>query len=160
MLGGIVMDTKNFTIRTGERTFDAAAFLKRAGADTTAVKLLLQTDLNHTVARYTILQKAQLYRHDIAVAVPQGPQDRVVVAKSADELLNISGVQASLVVAEADTGEIIISARSIGDLNVQVLLEQLGGGGNKSVAGAQLRGVTLKEAVNRLFKALDAYLEE
>lgn len=160
MLSGIVMDTKNFTIRTGERTFDAAAFLKRAGADTTAVKLLLQTDLNHTVARYTILQKARLYRSDIAVAVPEGPQDRVVVAKSADEMLNISGVQASLVVAETEGGEIVISARSIGDINVQVLLEQLGGGGNKSVAGAQLRGITLKEAVNRLFAALDAYLEE
>ena len=159
MLSGIVMDTKNFTIRTGERTFDAAAFLKRAGADTTEVKRLLQNDIDSTVARYKILQSAKVYRESIAIAAPEVPQDRVVAAQAADELLNVSGIQASIVVYPTEEGGVTISARSIGDFNVQVLLEVLGGGGNKSAAGAQLADTTLREAVNRLFKAIDDYYD-
>jgi c-di-AMP phosphodiesterase-like protein len=160
ILAGIVMDTKNFTIRTGERTFDAAAFLRRAGADTAQVKKLMQNDLEHTVARYRILQKAKLYRGSIAVAAPETPQDRVIVAQAADELLNISGVEASIVVCPTEDGGVIISARSIGDINVQVLLEKLGGGGNRSAAGAQLKDISLRDAVNQLFAAIDSYLDE
>jgi c-di-AMP phosphodiesterase-like protein len=160
ILAGIVMDTKNFTIRTGERTFDAAAFLRRAGADTAQVKKLLQNDLEHTVSRYKILQRTKLYRDSIAVAVPETPQDRVIVAQAADDLLNISGVEASIVVCPTEDGGVIISARSIGDINVQVLLEKLGGGGNRSAAGAQLKDISLRDAVNRLFAAIDSYLDE
>lgn len=159
MLSGIVMDTKNFTIRTGERTFDAAAFLRRAGADTTEVKKLLQNDLDSTVARYRILQSAKVYRGSIAIAAPESPQDRVVAAQAADELLNISGVQASIVAYPTGKGGVIISARSIGDVNVQVLLESLGGGGNKSAAGAQIEDVSIRDAVNKLFKAIDEYYD-
>ena len=159
MLAGIVLDTKNFTIRTGERTFDAAAFLRRAGADTTEVKKLLQNDMEHTVARYKILQSAQLYRGNIAVAVPQTPQDRVVVAQAADELLNISGVEVSFVVTPTEDGGANISARSIGDMNAQMIMEKLGGGGNRSAAAAQLKDTSLRDAVNDLFAAIDDYLD-
>ena len=159
MLSGIVMDTKNFTIRTGERTFDAAAFLKRAGADTTEVKMLLQNDLDSTVSRYKILQSAKVYRESIAIAAPDVPQDRIVAAQAADELLNIMGIQASIVVCPTDEGGVIISGRSIGDINVQVILEVLGGGGNKSAAGTQISNISLDEAVVRLYKAVDDYFD-
>ena len=98
-------------------------------------------------------------RENIAVAVPDTPQDRVVAAQAADELLNISGVSASIVLYPTEAGGVVISARSIGDVNVQVLLEGLGGGGNKSAAGAQLQDISLRDAVNRLFRAIDEYLD-
>ena len=159
VLAGIVLDTKNFTIRTGERTFDAAAFLRRAGADTSEVKKLLQNDMEHTVAKYSILQNAQLYRGSIAVAAPQEEQDRVVAAQAADELLNVSGVQASFVAYPTAEGGVVISARSIGEINVQLILEKLGGGGNKSAAGVQIKDMSIKEAVNALFTSIDEYLK-
>ncbi|MGI5977915.1 MAG: DHH family phosphoesterase [Oscillospiraceae bacterium] len=160
MLAGIVLDTKNFTMRTGERTFDAAAFLEREGADTLTVKKLLQQDMDDTVARYKILQMVKRYRDNIAVAVIEEPQDRVIAAQAADEMLNIKGVQASLVIYPSEDGRVTVSARSIGDINVQLLLEELGGGGNSQAAGVQMEGVSLREAVNRLFAAIDKYFEE
>ena len=158
LLGGITMDTKNFTIRTGERTFDAAAFLRRCGADTTEVKRLLQSDFDSTVARYSILQRAELYRDNICVSVVDEPMGRVVAAQAADEMLNISGVECSLVLYPTEDGGANVSARSIGSLNVQVLLEKLGGGGNKSAAGAQMKNITVEEARERLAAAIDEYL--
>ncbi|MEG1632847.1 MAG: DHH family phosphoesterase [Oscillospiraceae bacterium] len=160
LLSGIVLDTKNFTMRTGERTFDAAAFLRRTGADTTEVKKLLQNDMDQTVARYKILQNAQLYRGNIAVAVPEEQQDRIVAAQAADELLNISGVEVSFVVFPTGDGGANISARSMGDVNAQMIMEKLGGGGNRSAAAAQLHDTGLREAVNKLFEAIDEYLDE
>ncbi len=159
MLAGIVLDTKNFAIRTGERTFEAAAFLRRCGADTVEVKKLLQNDMEDTVARYRILQNAQLYRGNIAVAAPETPQDRVIIAQAADELLNISGVEVSFVVSPTEDGGANISARSIGDINVQVIMEKLGGGGNRSAAACQIPNTTLRDAVNSLFTAIDEYLD-
>lgn len=159
MLSGIVLDTKNFTLRTGERTFEAAAFLRRCGADTVEVKKLLQNDMNDTVARYRIMQNAQLYRGNIAVAAPESPQDRVIIAQAADELLNISGVEVSFVVSPTKDGGANISARSIGDINVQVIMEKLGGGGNRSAAACQIPDTTLRDAVNSLFAAIDEYLD-
>ena len=159
MLSGIVLDTKNFTLRTGERTFEAAAFLRRCGADTVEVKKLLQNDMNDTVARYRIMQNAQLYRGNIAVAAPEAPQDRVIIAQAADELLNISGVEVSFVVSPTKDGGANISARSIGDINVQVIMEKLGGGGNRSAAACQIPDTTLRDAVNSLFTAIDEYLD-
>ena len=158
VLSGIVMDTKNFTIRTVERTFAAAAYLQRCGADTTRVKLLLQNGMEETLERYEILRTAKIYR-GVAVAVPTTPQNRVVASQAADELLNIHDVTASVVIYPTAAGDIDLSARSIGSINVQVLLEELGGGGNKSAAGAQLGGVTLRDATNRLFAAIDHYLD-
>ena len=160
MLSGIVLDTKNFTLRTGHRTFDAAAFLRRAAADPVSVKKLLQSDFGVTVERYTILQSARVYRDTIAVSAMSQPQDRVVAAQAADELLNISGIEASIVLFPTPDGGVAISARSIGNINVQVLLEQLGGGGNTAAAGAQMKDISIREAVNQLFAAIDKYLDE
>ncbi len=157
LMAGIVLDTKNFTMRTGERTFDAAAWLRREGADTAAVKRLLQSDLEHTVAKYRILQQAELYR-GIAVAVPEAAQDRVVASQAADELLNVSGVDASIVAARDPKGGAFASARSIGDINVQVIMEKLGGGGNRSAAAVQFPDLELDEAVRRIYAAIDDYL--
>ncbi len=159
MLAGIVLDTKNFTIRTGERTFDAAAYLRRAGADTTDVKRLLQTDMADTVARYKIMQSAELYRK-VAIAAPKAPQDRIVAAQAADELLNISGVDASIVVAPDGKGGFFASARSIGELNVQIIMEKLGGGGNRSAAAVQFTGCDLETAVKKVYAAIDEYLDK
>lgn len=159
MLAGIVLDTKNFTIRTGERTFDAAAYLRRAGADTTEVKRLLQTDMADTVARYKIMQSAELYRK-VAIAAPKAPQNRIVAAQAADELLNISGVDASIVIAPDAKGGVFASARSIGELNVQIIMEKLGGGGNRSAAAAQFADCELKTAVEKVYAAIDEYLDK
>ena len=156
MLAGIVLDTKSFSIRTGERTFDAAAYLRRGGADTAEVKKLFQAGMDDTVARYKILQQATLHGK-VAVAAPEEPQSRVVAAKAADEMLNISGVEASVVISPDDKGNINISARSIGEVNVQILMEKLGGGGNRSAAAAQLRDTTLDEAVRNVYAAIDEY---
>ena len=159
MLSGIMLDTKDFTVRTGERTFEAAAFLRRAGADTSEVKKLLQTDMEHTVARYKILQTASIYRADIAIAAPTEPQDRIVAAQAADELLNIAGVTASMVIYPMGDGDVFISARAIGALNVQLVMEALGGGGSRSSAAVQLHDVSVAQAVQMARKAIDDNLE-
>ena len=159
LLAGIVLDTKSFTIRTGERTFDAAARLRRTGADTAEVKKLLQTDMEDAIAKYKIMQSAQLYRK-VAVAAPKEPQSRIVAAQAADELLNISGVEASIVVARDNKGKTFASARSIGELNVQLIMERLGGGGNRSAAAAQFDDCDVKEAVKKVYAAIDEYFAE
>ena len=156
LLAGIVLDTKSFTLRTGDRTFDAAAFLRRCGADTSEVKKLLQTGMEDTVARYKIMQSAELYRN-VAIAAPSEPQNRIVAAQAADELLNISGVEASIVIAPDGMGGVMASARSIGDLNVQILMEKLGGGGNRSAAAVQFKEMELPQAVYMIYKAIDEY---
>lgn len=157
LLAGIVLDTKNFTLRTGERTFDAASWLRSEGADTSAVKRLFQSDLAQTVAKYKILQQADIYK-GIAIAIPHDAQERVVVAKAADELLNISGVDAAIVVAPDGTGGAFASARSIGDVNVQIIMEKLGGGGNRSAAAVQFTDIALEDAVQKVRDAIDDYL--
>lgn len=151
VLSGIVLDTKNFTIRTGDRTFDAAAFLRRSGADTTRVKKLFQNGMEETMERYDIMKQARIYK-GIAVVAAQETQNRIVAAQAADELLNISGVNASAVLYPTGDGGVAVSARSIGNVNVQVLLETLGGGGNRSAAGAQIPNCSLRDAVNRLLR--------
>ncbi len=159
LLAGIVLDTKNFTLRTGGRTFDAAAFLRRAGADTSDVKHLLQSDLKSALAKYSMVQKARIYKAGIAIAAPETADNKVVAAQAADELLNISGIQASFVVFPLND-QINISARSLGDINVQVIVERMGGGGNKSTAGAQISGKTQREVVEELLRVIDKYLED
>ncbi len=156
LLAGIMLDTKHFNIRTGERTFDAAAFLRRSGADTAEVKKLLQSDLSHTVARCRILQNAEIYAPGIALAVEAEPQDRIVAAQAADELLNVAGVECSVVVYPVADGT-FMSARSIGPVNVQLLLEPLGGGGNRAAAAALCRGKTVEETVLSLKAVIDSY---
>lgn len=159
LMAGIMLDTKNFTMRTGGRTFEAAAYLRRAGADTGEVKKFFQNDLEGTIARYDIIQNAHMYKNNIAIAKVDHKVGRVTAAQAADELLNISGIDASFVLFP-DEGTVFISARSMGDTNVQVILEKLGGGGNAATAGAQLPDTTLDEAAKRLVAAIDEYFED
>ncbi len=158
IMAGIVLDTKSFTMRTGDRTFDAAAYLRRCGADTVAVKKLMQNGMEQTVEKYKILQRAQLYRN-VAIAVPETPQSRIVAAQAADELLNVAGVDASMVMYPTDDGGVFVSARSIGDVNVQLIMEKLGGGGNRAAAAAQINGLTLKQATEKMYAAIDEYID-
>ena len=157
LLAGIVLDTKNFTMRTGGRTFEA--FLRRSGADTAEVKKLFQNDLAGTIAKYSIIQNAKLYRDGIAVAVADHPVGRVTAAQAADELLNIIGINASFVISP-DGDRVNISGRSMGETNVQLILEKLGGGGNAAAAGGQVSGKTVDEVAKDLARAIDQYLEE
>jgi len=158
LLAGIVLDTKNFTNRTGGRTFEAAAFLRRMGADTADVQRMFQSDLASTVSRYAIIRQAELYRDDLAIAAVEEKCDRVTAAKAADELLNLKGIRASFVLYEKDTG-IYISARSLGEVNVQVIVEALGGGGNSTTAGGQIPDCTVAEMRKKLLEAIDDYFE-
>jgi c-di-AMP phosphodiesterase-like protein len=159
LLTGIVLDTKTFAIHTGSRTFDAAAFLRRLGADTVDVKMLMQSDFSTAMARYEIIRGANIYRDGVAVASSASAASRVIIAQSADELLNIAGVSASFVLAPNDGG-IFISGRSIGHVNVQLILEKLGGGGNQSIAGGRMDGVGADGALAALHAAIDGYLAE
>ena len=159
LLAGIVLDTKNFTNRTGGRTFEAAAYLRRAGADTQDVQRMFQSDLESMIDRYAIIRRAVLYREDLAIAAIDEPCERVTAAKAADELLTLSGVQASFVFYPKDDG-VYISARSLGEVNVQVIVEALGGGGNSTSAGGQLPGVTVEQVCQKLQDAIDKYYEK
>ncbi len=158
LLAGLVLDTKNFSVRTGSRTFEAAAFLRRAGADTVDVKKLFQNDLDDTIARYQIVQAARLYRNEIAIAALEYQATRTLVAQAADELLNIKGILTSFVLYQ-DGDRVVISARSIGEANVQVILEPLGGGGNAATAGAQVPGKSVREVLAELVASIDKFYE-
>jgi len=160
LLAGIVLDTKHFSMRTGGRTFEAAAFLRRAGADTADVQLLFQSDLSEVVARYDIMRRAEVLHDDIAIAtVQEDGVDRVAAAQAADELLMLKGVKASFVLSRS--GEAVqMSARSLGDINVQVILEALGGGGNSTTAGGRMENATVDEARGKLLEAIEHYLEK
>ena len=160
LLAGIVLDTKHFTQRTGGRTFEAAAFLRRSGADTAEVQRLFQGDLKDMVTKYDIIRRAEMYRSNIAVSVVEEPGvDRVAAAQAADDLLTLKGVQASFVIYAAE-GAVLMSARSLGEINVQVIVEALGGGGNSTSAGGELQSVTVQETLEKLHRTIDGYFEE
>ena len=159
LMAGIFLDTKSFNVRTGERTFEAAAVLKQWGADTVEVKKLLQNDFQDTMSKYQIIKSARLYRQELAIAALTTTTSRALAAQAADELLNISGINASFVLYP-DGDQVMISARSIGDANVQVILEPLGGGGNTATAGAQMSGCTVKEALDQLVASIDKFYEQ
>lgn len=158
LMAGIVLDTKSFNVRTGERTFEAAAYLRQLGADTVEVKKLMQNDFQTTVAKYQIIKSARLYRQEIAIAALNSGTSRALAAQAADELLNISGITASFVLYP-DEDVVIVSGRSTGDVNVQVILEPLGGGGNTATAGAQVKDSSVKDVVDRLVASIDQYYE-
>ncbi len=159
LMAGICLDTKSFNVRTGERTFEAAAFLRRLGADTVEVKKLLQNDFQDTIAKYQIIKNARLYRQELAIVPLSTGTTRVLAAQAADELLNISGISASFVLyPDGDT--VYLSARSIGSANVQMILEPLGGGGNAATAGCQMKNVSVKEALEQLVASIDKFYEE
>ena len=160
LLAGIVLDTKHFTQRTGGRTFEAAAFLRRSGADTAEVQRLFQGDLKDMVTKYDIIRRAEMYRSNIAVSVVEEPGvDRVAAAQAADDLLTLKGVQASFVIYAAE-GAVLMSARSLGEINVQVILEALGGGGNSTTAGGRVENTDVETVKSRLLEAIDAYFEK
>lgn len=157
LLAGIVVDTKSFAFRTGSRTFEAASFLRRNGADTAAVQRLLKEDLNQYVKRARIIMNTETYRDNMAIAIGDVSEEytQVQVAQAAEQLLTLSGIQASFVVARRADDTILISARSLGDINVQSIMEHLGGGGHLNGAATQIDGISIREAVNRLKDAID-----
>ena len=159
LMAGLCLDTKFFNVRSGERTFEAAAALRRMGADPTEVKLLLQNDFQDTMAKYQIIKSARLYRQEIAIAALNSTTTRVLAAQAADELLNISGISTSFVLYP-DEETVYISARSIGSANVQVILEALGGGGNAATAGAQIKNSTVKDVLDKLVASIDSFYEK
>lgn len=155
LLSGIMLDTKNFVMRTGVRTFEAAAFLKKLGADTVSVKLLFSNSIDSYRRKTQIVASAKIHNNcAIAAADFKSDDIRLVAPQAADELLSITDVAASFVIYK--TGNIInISARSLGALNVQVVMEQLGGGGHQTMAAVQLENVTTEDAVKSLINAID-----
>ena len=159
MLAGIMLDTKSFTMRTGSRTFEIAAYLRKMGADTAQVNKFFQNGLEDTVARFRIIQEAKVYRGSIAIAVTDRKVGRPIAAKAADELLNIAGIGASFVLFPEE-GQSCLSARSNSGLNVQVISEMLGGGGNATTAGGQFPGKTAEEMLPLLREAIDRYLDD
>ncbi len=160
MLAGMVLDTKHFSQRTSARTFEAASFLRSRGADTERVQKLFQSDLAGMIARYGIIRRGEVIRPGIALAAAdEDGIDRVTAAQAADELLTLKGVQASFVVFRHGE-DVLLSARSLGDVNVQVILEALGGGGNSTAAGGRVSGAAVEDVRRKLTAAIDAYLEQ
>lgn len=160
LLAGIVLDTKHFTMRTGGRTFEAAAFLRRAGADTAVVQRLFQNDLQEMISRYDIIRRAEVYHDDVAIAaVEEAGVDRVTAAQAADELLTLKGIRASFVIFSLNDG-VTMSARSLGEINVQVILEALGGGGNSTTAGGHVDDGSIEAVREQLLAAIDDYFEK
>lgn len=161
LYAGIMMDTKNFTFKTGVRTFEAAAFLRKKGVDILKVKKWFQSDLRSYNQIADIVKNAEIINETIAVSIyeKEDKNANLICAKAADELLTISDVTASFVLGK--TGDkIFVSGRSIGDINVQVILEKLGGGGHITVAGAQLEGMTIEEAKQELVIRINEYFTE
>ena len=151
---GIVIDTKNFVYKTGVRTFEAAAYLRNSGVDTIKVKRFFRESIDNYKIKSEIVTNSEIYKDDIAISVYPEYVSHPVAASAADEMLEISDVKASFVLTKEEDGRINISGRSLGDINVQLILEKLGGGGHFMVAGAQLCA-TIEEALERLKNAID-----
>ncbi|MDN4592573.1 DHH family phosphoesterase [Polycladomyces subterraneus] len=162
LFAGIVVDTKSFAFRSGSRTFEAASFLRQHGADLAMVQTLLKEDLDRFVKRAEIVKNTEVVYDKIAIATGEEGEryDQILIAQSADTLLNMHGIRAAFVVCERDDGKVSISARSQGDINVQVVMEEMGGGGHLTNAAVQLENVTISEARERLLKILEKVHEE
>ncbi|WP_456277210.1 DHH family phosphoesterase [Bacillus sp. AK128] len=162
LLAGIIVDTKSFTLRTGSRTFDAASYLRAHGADTILVQKFLKEDIDVFVKRSKIVENTAIYKNGIAITKGQQEEkyDQVLIAQAADTLLSMSGVVASFAIANRQDGLVGISARSLGDINVQVIMEALDGGGHLTNAATQLTGMSIEDAELKLKAAIDEYLEE
>ena len=161
LLAGINLDTKNFAFKTGVRTFEAASYLRKIGADTIEVKKLFNADISDFTTKAEIIQNTKIINNRICIGYTSSEIDNVnvIIAKAADELLNIRQVEASFVLGQKD-GKVFISARSLGDINVHVMMEKLGGGGHIDIAGAQLKNVSLKKAYNMVHEIIEEFLEE
>ena len=160
MLGGIVVDTQNFSIRTGSRTFDAAAYLRSNGADPTKVKTILKEPFENFMNRVEIINNSIQKSPEIIMA--KAPENKyytnVMLAQSADLLLTLKGIECSFVIGYLDEGKVGISSRSLGNINVQLIMEELGGGGHLANAATQIEGINLDEALERLNDAIDKVL--
>ena len=155
LLAGITLDTKNFVLKTGVRTFEAAAFLRRKGADTVEVKRLFSNSIDTYRAKYQLVSNAEIYNSCAVTAADEDcPDIRIASAQAADELLGVQGVNASFVLYSS-AGTVNISARSLGAVNVQVVMEKLGGGGHQTMAGAQLKDTTVTAVRERLIEILN-----
>ncbi len=161
LYAGITIDTKNFTAKTGVRTFEAASFLRGHGVDTTAVKRMFQSNLDDYVKRAKIVANAKVYKDGIAISQwsEDEPLPTIVTSTASDELLNIAGITTSFVLCKSG-GSVVISGRSLGVVNVQMVLERLGGGGHLTVAGAQLPNTSMTKAVALLKESIDNSIKE
>ncbi len=161
LLAGITVDTKNFAFKAGVRTFEAAAFLRRAGADSTRVRMLFQNDMETYKVKAATIKDAEIWDEDIAVAVVVGEHEHsnIIAAQVADELLTIKGIQTAFVITQSGK-DLMMSARALGDTNVQRIMEMLGGGGHKNIAGTQLKDATVEEAKLKLKLAIKDYKQE
>ncbi|ABS76084.1 MULTISPECIES: DHH family phosphoesterase [Bacillus] len=163
LLAGIIVDTKSFSLRTGSRTFDAASYLRAKGADTVLVQKVLKESVGSYIKRAKLIQHTSLYKEHIAIAsLPENEEeyfDQVLIAQAADSLLSMSEVEASFAVARRDEHTVCISARSLGEVNVQIIMEALDGGGHLTNAATQLSGISVSEALVRLKEAIDEYFE-
>ncbi|MBQ9862330.1 MAG: DHH family phosphoesterase, partial [Lachnospiraceae bacterium] len=162
MYAGIIVDTDGFLQKTGVRTFEAAAFLRRNGADVTRVRKRFREDVNDYKARADAVSQAEIYKNDFAISVCEADDcemPTVVGAQAANELLNIRGVKASFVFTYYDS-KVYISARSIDEVNVQVIMERMGGGGHMNAAATQLEGTTIMDSIDYLKEMLDKMLDE
>lgn len=161
MYSGIMIDTSNFMTKTGVRTFEAAAFLRRSGADVTRVRKLFREDANEYKAKADAVSQAEIYRNAFAISTCTSEDiesPTIIGAQAANELLNIKGVKASFILTEYQN-QIYFSARSIDEVNVQIIMEKMGGGGHLNVAGCQLEGISLEEGIGELKKTLDEMIE-
>ena len=160
LLSGIMLDTKNFVLRSGVKTFEAAAFLKEKGADTVSVKKLFSNSMEVSRYRNRVISRAESYKGCALSSVDFESSDvRIIAAQAADELLNVTGVKASFVMFANGTG-VNISARSLGEINVQLVMEALGGGGHQTMAACQLKGIDIANAKPVLMQAIDNYLRQ
>ncbi|KJJ42316.1 hypothetical protein UM89_07265 [Bacillus subtilis] len=163
LLAGIIVDTKSFSLRTGSRTFDAASYLRAKGADTVLVQKFLKETVDSYIKRAKLIQHTVLYKDNIAIAsLPENEEeyfDQVLIAQAADSLLSMSEVEASFAVARRDEQTVCISARSLGEVNVQIIMEALEGGGHLTNAATQLSGISVTEALERLKHAIYEYFE-
>ncbi|GIN59570.1 DHH family phosphoesterase [Lederbergia ruris] len=161
LLSGIIVDTKSFTLRTGSRTFDAASYLRTQGADTVMVQSFLKEDLDTYIKRSKLIETAELYREGIAIASAEEDEiyNPVTIAQAADILLTMDQVTASFVISKRSENLVGISARSLGEINVQIIMEALGGGGHLSNAAVQLEGYEVVEAELKLKQVIDEYIE-
>ena len=162
LYSGMVVDTNNFMNKTGVRTFEAAAFLRRNGADVTRVRKLFREDADEYKAKADAVSQAEIYRDRYAISIMKNDDIQsptIIGAQAANELLNIKGVRASFVCTDYQN-KVYVSARSIDEVNVQIIMERLGGGGHMSSAGCQIDGMSLEEAVDVVKDEIDKMIEE
>jgi c-di-AMP phosphodiesterase-like protein len=158
-MAGIYVDTKNFAFKTGVRTFEAAGFLRRMGANLIEVRKLFTDNFETYIERSKLVSSAQI-RNGIAISMHMGVvKNSLIIPQAADELLKIEGIEASFVLAEMGN-DVIVSGRSLGDINVQLILESIGGGGHMTIAGARISNIPIEEAKKMLIDSINKYLKE